>query len=477
MPFTFVALAAVILTGTAPGEICIVGLDRQLFLDDYVIARMDGCVRVLNQPARFEGNPIITPEFPWEGNVVVSPVVLWDPDMQCFRMYYWAQYDRDDRIFTCYATSTDGITWQKPMLGLHEGPDGTKQNNIVLRGEGRQARVRYVSIYPYATSPDERYVAMYIDNVPNLTEFIAYSPDGLNWTTRIKIGDLRGVTGEPPTANPRFFLVEQKWGHDERVDHRYRAIWRTESQDLRTWSGGKYAVQLLPDDNPDMEFYHATSHFLGTQTYHGVHLGYVYPYHTVPDGEKLNDGTRMEGTIDTELMISRDTIQWTRVAPRTPFLACGEKDAWDAGMLFVMPEVVVANEVRSYYGGYAYEHATQPNNGAIGLATMRLDGFVHVESTGEVGTLTTQPFELAGDALRLNVDARQGSVRVALLDDQENPIPGFEWNVCQSITSDGLEETVRWKSKPDLSELNGRPVRLAFRLIEDARLYAFQVSR
>jgi len=468
-----VVLLSALFAGGSENMPCEVGLVKQLFVEDCVIDEMAGARKVLNRANRYSDEPILTPEHAWEGRGVVAPIVLWDAEAGCFHMYYWAHYDKDDRIFTCYAKSKDGIRWEKPALGLYEGPDGTKQNNIVLRGEGRQARMRYVSLNPYATRADERFVMMYIDNVPNLTEFAAYSPDGLHWTTTAKIGDLRGVTGGPPTPNPRFFLVEQKWD-TSKLDHRYRAIWRTESHDLQTWSGGTWAIQLAPEDDRNLEFYHATSHFLGSQTYHGLHLGYIYPYHTNPEGEKLQDGTRMAGTIDVELVASRDTIHWARVDPNRLFFECGREGAWDAGMVFVSPEVVVDDEVRFYYGGWALDHAAKENRGAIGLATLRLDGFVHIEPESGEATVTTKPFKLAGTDLEINADARQGAVTAAVLDADGEPVDGLDADACEPFTEDAVRHAVRWNGNRALSGLLMRQIRLRFHIEGKARLYAFQ---
>ena len=68
----------------APLEI---GRDRQLFIDDHVIDRTDGVVRTLNQPAKYVGNPIMIPLYPWEGRVELYGTVRRDPDGG-FRMWY-----------------------------------------------------------------------------------------------------------------------------------------------------------------------------------------------------------------------------------------------------------------------------------------------------------------------------------------------------------------------------------------------------
>jgi hypothetical protein len=434
---------------------------------------MDGVHKVLHEANRCPDNPVLAPEHPWEGRALESPIVFWDEDLKLFRMYYWALHS--DAIYTCYATSEDGIRWEKPVLGLHAGPDGSKDNNIVLRGEAAQARTRYVVRNPYSNDPAKKYVALYIDNVPGLTEFIAYSPDGLHWTTAIKIGDLRNVTGAPPTPNPRFFLIEQRWAPG--TEHRYRAIWRTESHDLETWGGGTWAILRQADDDSNLEFYHATSHFVGTHTYHGLHLGYYYRYHTQPEGATLADGTRMAGTIDTSLMVSRDTIHWHLVDRSKPFLPVGSEGAWDAGMVFASPEIVVGDELRFYYGAWRLEHsAGAKNDGGIGLAILRLDGFVSVEPIRQEGSVTTKPFVLAGRRLELNFDARDGAICVEVLDPAGEPIPGYGRDEAATIQDlDGMRLEPRWEGHPDLNALVGRTVRVRFYL-ENAKLYAFPGS-
>ena len=144
----------------------------QLLVDDHVIESRERLTRVVQQPKPHPQNPLIAAEHAWEGSVLEMPTVFWDPHLKLFRMYYWAVYNADT-IYTCYATSHDAIHWIKPLLGLHKGPDGTTRNNIVLRGAGKVARTRYVVLNPDTTDRARRYLALYIDNVPGLTEFVA----------------------------------------------------------------------------------------------------------------------------------------------------------------------------------------------------------------------------------------------------------------------------------------------------------------
>ena len=58
--------------------------------------------------------------------------------------------------------------------------------------------------------------------------------------------------------------------------------------------------------------------------------------------------------------------------------------------------------------------AKEPRKG-VGLGTLRLDGFVSVE-TKKQGTLTTKPLLFLGDTLVVNADPKDGSLVVEALD-------------------------------------------------------------
>ena len=57
-------------------------------------------------------NPVLSPEAPWEKVAVMCPSVMWDEDEQLYKMWYSGgeQYEPDA---IGYATSKDGLTWEK----------------------------------------------------------------------------------------------------------------------------------------------------------------------------------------------------------------------------------------------------------------------------------------------------------------------------------------------------------------------------
>jgi predicted GH43/DUF377 family glycosyl hydrolase len=61
---------------------------------------------------RASDHPVLRPDAPWEKVATMCPHVLWDGEKGIYRMWYSAgdQYEPDA---IGYATSTDGLTWQK----------------------------------------------------------------------------------------------------------------------------------------------------------------------------------------------------------------------------------------------------------------------------------------------------------------------------------------------------------------------------
>ena len=108
----------------------------------------------------------------------------------------------------------------------------------------------------------------------------------------------------------------------------------------------------------------------------------------------------------------------------------------------------------------------------MGLATLRVDGFVSVNSGADGGTLTTRPFLFLGDALVLNADAKGGEIVVEALDSEGQPIKGFGRDEAIPVTSDSVRHSLRWKEQKDLHQLQGRPMRLRFHM-RAARIFSF----
>ena len=84
----------------------------------------------------YEGNPVLKPDKPCEllredghgpNAMVYSDGVWYDPQDKIFKMWYQGNYYPRE---TCYATSEDGIHWDKPILDVVDG------TNIVMPTDG-----------------------------------------------------------------------------------------------------------------------------------------------------------------------------------------------------------------------------------------------------------------------------------------------------------------------------------------------------
>src|ERR1700678_2715964 len=109
---------------------------KSLFVDDDQIELMEHVTRTLHTPSFSAANPVLPPDKPWEGSVILQPgTVIYDKEEHIFKMWYNSLATRskpDVEEFVCYATSTDGIHWTRPNLGIVEFR-GSKDKNIVLK--------------------------------------------------------------------------------------------------------------------------------------------------------------------------------------------------------------------------------------------------------------------------------------------------------------------------------------------------------
>ncbi len=120
------------------------------------------------------------------------------------------------------------------------------------------------------------------------------------------------------------------------------------------------------------------------------------------------------------------------------------------------------------HGGALYGGVEHDGTGFDKLLrlTQRRDGFVSLDAG------VTRRLTYLGNRLELNVAAK-GRVRIALLDEQGRPLPGFGLEDCDPIQTDSVHQIVSWKGGTDVGGHAGRPVQVEFEL-RDAKLYAFQ---
>jgi len=471
-----------------------IGTQKQLFIDDYIVDDIRGATRSLNQPAKYVGNPIMIPLYPWEGRLEIFGTVWREPDDGLFRMWYQGLggmaippmgldltgtpfedlgFDPSTIYFNvAYATSEDGIFWERPNLGLVEH-EGSKANNIVLPHVGCANVIKDTR----DQDPDRLYKSLFWDEREpdgslNLGTgvAVAFSTDGLRWTK---------YDGNPVLTRSSDCHWLYGWDdlHDKYVAYprpptnegdKTRRIGRSVSDDFVNWTEVEEVLAPDDDDPPAMEFYG-----MPVFRYEGLYLGQLWACYGRPEEPQ----TRNFWNTDVQLTSSRDGIAWDRVGGRKPFIPNGPPGSIDHGeVLTAVAPVVMGDELWFYYCAGDQEHGVTGRSGPICLAKLRLDGFVSVDAGDDTGTLVTKPFRCEGGPLTINTAAVGGMVGVAVLDEEGAQFQGYSRQDCAVFDGDSVEHRVTWREKLSLEELKGKSIRLKF-YVNNASLYAFAAGR
>ena len=452
---------------------------RQLFIDDHIEEETSGLARVMNRPVKYAGNPVVSPTYPWErGCVDIYGTVMRNPEDGTFRMWY--QGFGGSPYSACYATSKDGVFWDKPNLGLIEY-DGSRENNLFMHDasvlnviedarEQDPAR-RYKSLFYEALNPQNRHG----DN-PDLTASVAFSSDGLRWTkyegnpVLTNVSDVHTLLGWDDLHG--CYVAYPRPG--VRNGTNTRVIGRSVSDDFMSWTQPETVMEPDEYDPPGMEFYG-----MSVFKYEDMYLGLAWAYHTPPE----EPWVRMQGTIDVQLASSRDGIRWRRAENREAFIPLGPRGSMDQAQICAAKEPVrVGDELWIYHGAVSTFHGEPSTfgpsaalSGQICLSKLRLDGFYSRDAGSAGGTLMTRPLLCEGGRLSINADARGGAVAVAVLDRDGVQVPGYSAQDCAVFDGDSVRHSMTWRDSTTLDSLAGQQIRLKFYL-RSAKLYSFAIS-
>ncbi len=447
--------------GAAPLE---VGHQHQLFVDDHVIAERSGITLTLHQPVKCKQNPVLRAEKPWEsGSVAIYGTVFYDEQDECFKMWYRAI---DDTCYACYATSKDGVHWDKPILNVKPHKGSTK-NNIVLGSVKPKFYLDGFAVIKEPNEPDpkRRYKMLTYNGGRRFAAMI--SPDGIHWSGPINpkahdTGDV--VSMYYDTGLGKYVaLLKRRWvfKDDQGKTQKRRARLVSYSNDFVKWATPTWAIVPDEKDPPETHIY---SHV--ATMYEGMRIGYISVFRK--DTER----------VDVQLCSSRDGKIWQRYRERIPFIPAGPSGSFDSGSLYANASGLIRRDgkIWIYYCGYSTDHAGRqvgdgrPKNG-IGLAHLRVDGFVSADAGKEGGTLLTRPMICAGSSLHINATAPKGRIRAEVLDSESRPIQGFEMDSSVPFWGDSLDAPLRWKSN-EAKLPKCKPVRVRFHLA-NAELYSF----
>lgn len=489
------------LTVLSSAEPIDVGSRRELFVDGYLIDKLDGARLTLHHPQPREVAMVF--DQPWEGNTSGYPTVIRDGEL--FRMIYRGHrmvWDSGKLLMShspvvCYAESRDGITWKKPhlrkfpLLGeMAKQASDPLSNNIVWPGSPYSGTfVPFLDTRP-GCPVSEKFKAVGGNYKTGLHLFT--SPDAMAWSKSEEaifrqgaLDSMNVVFREPGEAKYALYF--------RTVVDGVRSVSMTTSSDLRKWSE---PVPLDYAGSPRQQMY--TN---GIQPYYRApHIRVGFPTRYTARG--MTDALRRlePVTLRAELtaayarvgsdltdglfMSSRDGVRfhrWDEAFLRPGHQASASRSRWmygdnyqSYGLFETASDIEgAANEISMLFSeGYWREDECR-----LRRYTIRLDGFVSVQAPFAGAEMLTKPLVFAGDKLSINFStSAAGSIRVEIQDVAGDPLQGYTLNDCHEIVGDEIERTVTWKNTSDVKRLAGQPVRLRF-VMKDADLYSLQFTR
>jgi hypothetical protein len=493
--------ADIFTTPAAPIEL---GTQRQLFLDDRVVASLAGARRAMGAVTRH--GPVLRPETA-AGEVAIQSRTApqWNAEASLWEWWYWGNHScapygpwASTSIALCkYATSQDGLNWQRPALGLHRHGDSCAAN-ICMDPEAGHRALYHCMRDGRTADPAERYKGMLGQHqrVP------AVSADGMTWR-ELDCEPLRSSDESTllfdPIADQFVAIVKQGtvWGRSMAV---------VTSPDFQAWSDHgvvihaddtdwagrmgrirevaedpRYVVPPLIDDDDFI----AETYNLSVHPYEGLYVGLVNIFDkagAIPPPQMNHTGLNQ-----IQLAVSRDLLHWRRLADRATFLGVQPWDgeAYDTQQLLPAgAPVLVDDTIRIYYNAARFRghrelfperyHSYFDDTTALCLATVRRDGYLSLRADDTAAELMTRPLAVAGaGTLRVNAVLAAGELRAAVLDaDTCEALPGFTDDDCTPVTGDQLRATMSWRGGNLAAAAAAGPVRLRCRW-RDGDFYAF----
>ena len=442
---------------------------------------------------------------------------VWrDAEMGVLRMWYRSgnragEADWKNNTLICHAVSADGIHWEKPDIGVYNYW-GSYANNIVCRPHynsddecGRYDSLNVI-LDPDDTDPEKRCKMMSFQYaVPGKYMagqrwpsgyYPAFSSDGFHWREEEKpvLEFIEGGFGDTltlmhDTKRRRYVcfckILTPEYGNLMRYrgSNENRQVWNgkkwipfegenpvkrmrgmIESEDFLEWSEPRFIFPTDDEDPPDVQFYNNSGF-----PYESMYLGFLDIYHV-----------DTSGTIDIQLVHSRDGDSWERCFDRTPILLTGRENSdWDYGChaMAGSPPIRMGDRLLFFYASGSMRHGggnlkvprAPGNRRLVGLATLRLDGFVSLDAGKSGGTAVTPPLTFTHSALAVNADAQGGEFRAQVLSGGK-PLEGYDLGSCDPVRSDSVRAFVTWKGKRLPS--TGKPLQLQFEL-KNGSLYSF----
>lgn len=400
-------------------------------------------LRLVAQQAEHVG-PILKPEHPWENMGVCIQTVICEKGI--YRAWGVCNPELMEN-YLCYLESKDGMTWERPKVGLFEFR-GSSDNNLLMS----QGWNRAVFVDPTAP-PEERYKMITGDRAGVCA---AVSSEGLRWTDLPEpilrdASDTQNIAYYDEALH-KYVLYHRKFVHER------RAVGRSESADFRNFPPSDLILEAIPDDMPAcVDLYTNCRTTIPGAPDH--HLMFPTVYHRDQDLGSLAIASSHDGRL------------WHFLAGSPVWTA--RPDKWDRGWTTASPNLLELAD-----GSFAlpYVSCNMPHKyprGKLkywgGYAVWPKGRIVALEAPKE-GEFTILGISVAAKReLRINaVTAPKGSVRVEAVG-----APGRSFTEANPIVGDHHRTLVTWKNHHDLGLKEDEGITLRFRM-QKARIFGLE---
>jgi hypothetical protein len=477
---SFCAISAIAYGASAnPLEL---GNRRELFVDNFLIASKTNVQFTLHEP-RDEG-AVLPFDAPWEGPFCAYCTVINDGDH--FRVYYRGKGEATaDGVgeVTCVAESTDGKKWTKPKLGFFE-VGGSKENNVILTESPFTHNFSPFLDSDPKVEAGQKYKAIGGDQKVGLKIFA--SPDGLRWKPMQDKPVL--TTDDVPFKNMFDSQNVAFWSQSENCyllyfrvyTNHFRRIARAASKNFVKWDNIKLMEYRDAGGRPIPieHLYTSQTHpyFRAPQIYIALAARFMLGRQVLTAEEAKAIGVHpkyFKDISDAVFMSSRGGDFYDRTF-MSAFIKPGiGAENWVSRTTYpALNEVQTGTNEMSIYVNQNYAQPTAH----LRRYSLRLDGYSSLRAPYEGGEFVTRPLTFSGNRLLLNFStSAAGGIKIAVLDANGTPIPGFTFEDNVESIGNEIERAARWKNGTDISKLAGRTVQLHFQM-KDADMFAIQFA-
>jgi hypothetical protein len=391
----------------------------------------------------------------------------------------------------CYATSRDGVHWEKPSLGLVTF-GGSANNNIVDFLEPGLWSTFAVLYDPDDPNPSKRYKAAYEARLPNRPGIdanrpqfcVAFSPDGLHWKPYEKnpVGQFLEMAGV--MKHDGLYYVNGQNSFDAFHPMPARRLATFASADFEHWSS---CAALGLDRSSDL--YGPSREDFGNQ-YEEVHLGAgIWNRGNVMIGlygqwHASASGDRRGTVIDLGLAITHDALHYHEPISGFRIVPSAEQPGTPYG---IAPALVQGQGMENLGDQTLYWYGIWRGTEGSGVRMVswprdRL-GLLKPFNSRSAESITC-PVEITNGSANVYVNAsgltNSSRLRVELLDEAFRSIDGYSGGDAAQFVEDGFRMKAVWKRGDSLLASQGRVrLRVLFEgeAVERCALHAIYIAR